>query len=293
MILTVNLIVTIIYLILNLFFRKDNRTSFWVRIIVMLLCPVTGALMLFVGYICFLLFFHREVDLADVVFGKDRVKSYMYADEDRERNLVPVEEAITVTDKENLRNLMLNVVRSDVQKSLATIALALDSEDSETSHYAASILQEVLDGFRANVQKIYQQMKEDEEGRPEYAHILIDYMNPVLKQRPFTDVEQKGQVDILDEVCEMLYETGPENMESIELEAVSLRLLEVSEYERSQKWCGRAALLYPNTLSTYACWLKLYFSMGKKEEFFRVLGELKQSGISIDQETLELIRVFM
>ena len=293
LILIVNLIVTLIYLILNLFFKKDRRTSFWVRVIVMLLCPVTGALMLFVSFVCFFLFFHTEVDLEDVMFCKDRVKSYVHADEDRERNIVPVEEAITVTDRENLRNLMLNVVRSDVQKSLATIALALDSEDSETSHYAASILQEVLDNFRATVHRLYQKMQDNEEERPECAHILIEYMDPVLKQRPFTDIEQKSQVDILDDVCEMLYQVEPESMDSAEFESVCLRLLEVSEFERSRKWCSRAASMYPDALSTYSCWLKLYFSLGEREAFFRVLDELKQSGIFIDQETLELIRVFM
>ena len=297
-ILIINLIVTIIYLILNLFWRKDNKTSFWVRIIVMLLCPVTGPLMLLISYIFFLLFFHREVDLEDVIFGKERVKSYVHADEDRERNLIPVEEAITVTDRENLRGLMLDVVRGDVRKSLSTISLALDSEDSETAHYAASILQDVLNDFRSNVQKAYQQMKEkdEEEERPErasIAHMLINYMDPVLKQHVFTALEQKNQVDILDDVCEMLYEADPESMDSGEYETASLRLLEVSEFERSRKWCGRAAERYPEALSTYTCWLKLYFSMGEKESFFQVMDELKQSGISIDRETLEMIRVFM
>ena len=292
-ILVVNLILTIIYLILNLFFKKNNRAGCFVRAIVMLLCPITGILVYFVGYICFLLFFHEEVDLEDVVFGKDRVKSYMHADEDRERNLVPVEEAVTVVDKENLRGLMLNVVRNDAKKSLATIALALGSEDSETAHYAASVLQDVLNDFRANVQKIYRQMQENEEDRPECAHILIDYMNPVLKQQVFTGIEQKSQVDILDDVCEMLYEATPESMDVGEFEAVSLRLLEVSELARSRKWCDRAAERYPDALSTYTCRLKLYFSMGERESFFRVLNELKQSGISVDRETLEMIRVFM
>ena len=293
LILIVNLIVTVIYLILNLFWRKDNKRGWWARAILMLLCPVTGPLMIFVSFICFLLFFHREVDLADVVFSKERVESIERADEDRERNLVPVEEAVTVTDRENFRNLMLNVARSDVQKSLATIAIALNSEDSEAAHYAASILQEVLNDFRANVQKIYRQMKENEEDCPEYAHMLIDYMNPVLKQHIFTEMEHKSYVNILDDVCEMLYEADSESMDSGEFEAVCLRLLEVSELERSQKWCDRAALQYPETLSTYTCRLKLYFSMGKKETFFQVLDELKRSGIFIDRETLEMIRVFM
>lgn len=292
-ILVVNLIVTIVYLIVNLFRKKDNKRGCWVRAAVMLLCPITGALMFLVSYLCFLLFFHEEVDLADVVFSKERVKTYMHADEDRERNLIPVEEAVTVTDKENLRKLMLDVVRGDVQQSLSTIALALDSEDSETAHYAASILQDVLNDFRVNVQKVYQQMKENEEERPSYAHMLIDYMDPVLRQQVFTEMEQKSQVDILDDVCEMLHEADPENMSADEFEVVSLRLLEVSEFERCQKWCDRAALQYPDTLSTYTCQLKLYFSMREKESFFRVFNELRRSNVSIDRETLELIRVFM
>ena len=294
-ILAVNLIITIIYVIINLFRKKDNRTSFWMRAIVMLLCPVTGALVFFVGYIWFLIFFHKEVDLADVVFSKERVEKYLHADEDRERNLVPIEEAIEVTDRENLRILMLNVVRGDIQQSLSTISMALSSEDSETAHYAASILQNALNDFRVNVQKNYQYMKQDEneEERPEYAHMLIEYMNQVLKQHVFTDMEQKNQVTILEDVCEMLYEKEPEGMLSSEFEAVCMRLMEISEYESCQKWCDRALLWYPNTLSTYTCRLKLYFSTQNKEEFFRVLNELRQSGISVDSETLDLMRVFV
>ena len=293
-ILLINLIITLIYLILNLIFRKkNNKRGCWVRAAVMLLCPITGALMLFISFICYLLFFHREVDLADVVFSKERVETNMRADEERERNMVPVEEAITVTDRESLRGLILNVVRGNVNESLSTIALALDGDDSESAHYAASILQDILNAFRTNVQKLYLQIKDDEEMRPGYAHMLIDYMDPVLKQQVFTMMEQKKQVRTLDEVCEMLYEADPDSITSDEYEAVSLRLLEISEFESCRKWCERAALRYPDALSTYTCQLKLYFSMGEKEEFFRVFDSLRQSGIPIDRETLDLIRVFM
>lgn len=292
-ILIVNLIITVIYLLVNLFRKKDNRASCWIRAIVMLLCPVTGIFVFFIGYLFFLLFFHKEVDLADVVFSKDRVEQLHHADEERERNLVSIEEAIEVTDRENLRTLMLNVVRGDIQQSLSTIAMALDSEDSETAHYAASILQDALNQFRIHVQKNYQYMQQNEEERPEYAHMLIPYMNRVLKQRVFTDTEQINHVNVLDDIGEMLYEAQPEGMRSDEFEAVSLRLLEISDYERCKKWCDRAVIHYPNALSSYTCQLKLYFSTEEKEAFFRVLDELRQSGITIDRETLDLIRVFL
>ena len=292
-ILVVNLIITILYLIINLFRKKNNKRGFLIRVVVMLLCPIVGAAMLLVSYICFLVFFHKEVDLADVVFSKERVKTYVHADEERERNLVPVEEAIAVMDTDDLRRLMMNVAHGDVRQSLATIALALDSEDSETSHYAASILQDILNNFRAKVQKDYQEMKAEEEGRADRAHVLIDYMVPVLKQQVFTEMEQKTQVNILDDVCEMLFEADPEGVTIDEYEAAALRLLEIGSYERSKTWCERLANRYPDALSAYTCQLKLYFSMGEKESFFRVLNALRQSGVSIDQETLEMIRVFM
>ena len=44
--------------------------------------------------------------------------------------------------------------------------------------------------------------------------------------------------------------------------------------------------------TAYTCRLKLYFTMGEKEKFFEVLQELKESDIIIDNETLELIRIF-
>lgn len=292
-ILIVNLIITILYLLINLLRKKDNRASCWIRALVMLLCPVTGIAVFLIGYLFFLVFFHKEVDLADVVFSKERVEQLHHADEDRERNLVSIEEAIEVTDRENLRTLMLNVIRGDIQQSLSTIAMALDSDDSETAHYAASILQDALNQFRIFVQKNYQYMQQNEEERPEYAHMLIEYMDRVLKQHVFTDTEQLNHINILDDVCEMLYEKAPEDMRSNEFEAVSLRLLEVSDHERCKKWCDRAVIHYPNTLSTYTCQLKLYFSTEEKETFFRILEEVRQSGITIDRETLELIRVFL
>ena len=66
--------------------------------------------------------------------------------------MVALEEALEVSDKKSLRTLMMNVIRGDYKHSLSAIALALNSEDSETAHYAASVLQDVLSDFRSQVQ---------------------------------------------------------------------------------------------------------------------------------------------
>ena len=292
-ILAVNILVVLIYVIAGYLRKKEKKFSIAMKAMVMLLCPVVGAVFLVLGELFFRLFFAQAMDLDDVIFSKDRVKTYLHPDEERERNLVSVEEALAITDKENLRELMLNVVRGDVRNSLASLSMALNSEDSETAHYAASVLQDILNDFRANVQKRYQEILQGSDNRVLLAAELIDYMNQVLEQKVFTGLEQKSMTDLMEQVCEILYNEDNEKMMSSHYEAVSMRLLDVRDYEKCRKWCERAAVQYPGVLSSYTCRLKLYFSCEDRENFFQVLDELKKSNIVIDNETLEMIRVFL
>ena len=288
----INTCIVVIYFLWNRAQNREKKIGYLAKSVVMLLCPVFGPLFIGLGYVFYRYLFTQHVDLEDVVFKKDRVKTYMHADEERGRTMVPVEEALAVTDKENLRNLMLNVVRADVRDSLASISLALNSEDSETSHYAASVLQDALNDFRATVQKYYNLIQKQEEDQLEQILILVDYMNQVLKQRVFTDMEQNSFVLKMDEISDILYEKDATKMTTYHFESISLRLLEIEDFERCKKWCDRAVKYYPKSLSTYTCQLKLYFSNGDREKFFKVLEELRNSNIVIDNETLELIRVF-
>ena len=144
--------------------QYDNRRAFLIRFIVMVLCPVVGPAFFLCSYLLFKTVFRQAVDLEDVVFGKERVRTHLKADEERERNIAPLEEALAVSDKRNLRMLMLNVIRGDLQKSLESITMALNSEDSETSHYAASVLCDELNKFRSQVQKMYTGMQRRRDG---------------------------------------------------------------------------------------------------------------------------------
>ncbi len=292
--LAVNFLIVAGYVLWNLLRKKEKNRGFVVKALVMSLCPVAGVCYFFFSWLLYRMFFFKEVDLADVVFSKERVKTYMKADEDRERNMVPLEEAILVTDKDNLREYMMNVVKGDVQKSLASILLALNSSDTETSHYAASVLQEILNNFRATVQKNVYEITNgtDDEEKAVRCGIMIDYMNEVLKQNVFSEMEQKTFVAEMDRICECLYSIDPMRMTPLQLEAVSMRCLDAREYAGCEKWCTRSGALYPNTLSSYTCSLKYYFSRGDREQFFRALDALKKSDVVIDRETLDLIRVF-
>ena len=270
----------------------DNRRAYVIRFIVMLLCPVTGPLFFLGSHLLFLLFFRREVDLEDVVFSKERIRQHLKADEERERDIVPVEEALAVSDQKYLRGLMLKVLRGDIQISLEAITLALDSEDSETSHYAASVLQDELNEFRTYVQKLYVEMQHEEEDETDCEEMLIGYMDAVLKQKVFTGVEQSRFVEMMDEAAQELYRKDTAKMTPAYYEAVILRSLELKLFEQAGVWCQRLEEAYPDQLTAYSCRMKLYYTEGKRKQFFEVLDQIKKSEIVIDSETLEFIRIF-
>lgn len=270
----------------------DNRRAYVIRFIVMLLCPVTGPLFFLGSHLLFLLFFRREVDLEDVVFSKERIRQHLKADEEREWDIVPVEEALAVSDQKYLRGLMLKVLRGDIQKSLEAITLALDSEDSETSHYAASVLQDELNEFRTYVQKLYVKMQHEEDDETDCEEMLIGYMDDVLKQKVFTGVEQSRFVEMMDEAAQKLYRKNTAKMTPAYYEAVILRSLELKLFEQAGVWCQRLEEAYPDQLTAYSCRMKLYYTEGKRKQFFEVLDQIKKSEIVIDSETLEFIRIF-
>lgn len=294
-VLILNTLVAVIYGIWNFIqcrIREKSVKEYMIRMVIMLMCPVVGPMFFAVIKLIGVLFFRQNVDLADVIFSKERVTTYLHADEEQESNVVPIEEALVICDKGNLRNLMMNVVRGDVEESLASIALALNSDDSETSHYAATVLRDVLNDFRAHTQELFIVMNRNEKDSCEYACLLIEYMNGVLKQEVFQEAEQRSFVDMMEKACDYLYERDWRRLTPQYIGWLCNLFLKIQSYDKMKLWSDRGRDMYPDELITYVCYLKYYFTVGKKKQFFEELDRLKQSDIVIDKETLELIRTF-
>ncbi len=331
LLLAANGICVLIYLLVN-FLRNRRREgkihSTFLRAFVMLLAPGIGPLFFGGGWLLGRLFYRSQVDLSDVIFSKERVQAEPYADEERERDTVPLGEALAVSDTDSLRRLMMSVVKGNVHDRLAAIAVALESADSETAHYAASVLQDELDAFRARAREGYARIVDKErrleiddgkslhavkekpsgmdvggsqgvsEGCDESLDAtdtgrILDEMDAVLRQRVFTEVEQRQYVSMMEEMADAADRRCRGVMTSARIEALCLRLLEVGDYDNCRKWCFRAEYLYPDALATYTCELRLYYAMHDSRHFFRVMEALRQSEIEVDSETLERIRVFL
>ena len=295
-VLMVNALVSLLYLVWWLIFKKetDNRKQYVMYTVIMLLCPIVGILYFFFAFFKYRFLELGDIDLSDVEFSKKRHIARVKADESRERNIVSVGEAILISDREKKRANMLNVLLGDTDESFSAIALALDSDDSEVAHYAASFLQSKMDTFRDNVRKTVQQIDEGDIGDEECRKLilnLIQYMNHMLKQNVFTKTEQTDYVRQMEQLCETLFQNARNNLTSECYEWLIGRITELKEYDKAELWENRFFEQYPDLLAAYTLRLKLYFETGHKDKFFEVLTQLQRSSVAVDSKTLELIRM--
>ena len=291
----VNCVVTMGYLIWYLIFKRDqdNRKQYIMHAVIMVLCPVVGPLFFLCGYLKYRFIKFGDRDLSDVEFSKQRHAARVKADEERERNIVPVEESI-ISDQEKKRTNMLNILLGETGETLSAIALALDSDDSEVAHYAASFLQSKLDAFRERVRQSKQMIQEQKDRGEPYQDavlVLIRDMDQILKQQVLTRVEQLDYVGQMETLCQDLYDNDRDRLEVSCYSSLFSRLLELQAYDRAEVWGERFADQYPDQLQPYTLRMKLYFETEQTERFMQVLAKLRASNIEIDYQTLELIRM--
>lgn len=292
----VNCVVTMGYLIWCLIFKRDqdNRKQYIMHAVIMALCPVVGPLFFLFGFLKYHFIKFGDRDLSDVEFSKQRHAARVKADEERERNIVPVEESIMISDQEKKRTNMLNILLGETGETLSAIALALDSDDSEVAHYAASFLQSKLDAFRERVRQSKQMIQEQKDRGEPYQDavlVLIRDMDQILKQQVLTRVEQLDYVGQMETLCQDLYDNDRDRLEVSCYSSLFSRLLELQAYDRAEVWGERFADQYPDQLQPYTLRMKLYFETEQTERFMQVLAKLRASNIEIDYQTLELIRM--
>lgn len=309
-ILSVNTLIGILYFVFSYFTEARDLPLSISKTITIILFPGLGAIVWGLSWLLFRAVFVKNVDLADVVFSKEKVKAIVRADEDAERNIVSMGDALSVSEKTEVRNLLMNLAKGNTRETIAAISQGLNSSDSETSHYAASLMQDVLNDFRIKAQNAYNTINDmltrkvndpDEQGEAkgfsetEFVDLCVDtieFIDDILKQQVFTDIEQRQYAVMLDEIGNGMYTIAMSSLTVEISEDIAMRLLEVKDYDRCETWCIRMSELFPDALASYSCKLKLYFETARNQEFFDTINSLKHSSVAVDKKTLEIIRTF-
>ena len=106
LILVINIVMVLVYLIWNHLRKKEKVLSTWMKAAVMLLCPLVGPAFVFLSYLFYKLVMSQNMDLSDVVFGKEKTRAFIRPDEEVEKNMISIEDALEIADKRAFVHLL-------------------------------------------------------------------------------------------------------------------------------------------------------------------------------------------
>ncbi len=273
------------------FQKKGQRATMLLLSWFIFLVPLFGLLYILFGSLLNFLKRRKDVDLSDVSFSQDREKEILPPDRETEMNFVPIQDALAISDSNSLRRLLLDSLRSNAKRTISSIAVAMNSKDTETSHYAASIILDALSECRSTAQNMLAQMQKNPED-VEMNLLTLDYIHDILSMKIMNDVEQRSYIYILDNVAENLFSHNLWHMTATHYLWLTDLFLSIKDYQMADKWVSRAGVYRPNMLDTYKANLHLYYEQQNQTAFFDCLNELRASDLVVDEEILRLFRLY-
>lgn len=219
--------------------------------------------------------------------GEILAQLYSSAHADKDKNTVPIEEALAVNDLGTRRRMMIDLLKQDSIQYLDVLQLAVSNEDTETSHYAVSAIVEVKRKLTLAMQELsvrYESDKQDPHLLRSYADVLKAYMSSgflddrTLLKHGYTYAE----------VLQHLLEADP--TEPIHYKEKTEADLAIKRYEQAEATAQSYLSRFPLNEEAYLLLVKVYYARRSHEQIVAVLKRLKASPIRLSAQALALVR---
>ncbi|MFD2670721.1 hypothetical protein [Marinicrinis sediminis] len=211
-------------------------------------------------------------------------------DVQREINIVPLTEALSMSTPSVRRRLLLDALKNDAIKNVSLLEAAIENEDTETSHYAVTAVTSFRGQLMMEIQKLavhYEQNKQDVTVLKQFASSLDTFL-----QSRFIDRSTRKQYQALyAEVLQRLIDTG--EAEEKHFTHKIRNDIVLSNYADAREASERYLEQFPLSEEAYLLQLELYYVLRSKDEFDQTLHNLKASPIKLTNEALTTIRYWM
>lgn len=208
-----------------------------------------------------------------------------------ETNIIPFNDALILNDNKTKRKILIDLLKEQFNKNIDALESALHSDDSETSHYAATAVQytkrELLNQMRA----IEAQLDEEEN---DYS-LLATYRDTL---------KQYIQIEFLDEQTRKKYlysylqtlakliEIDPlrDSKNFIEKINAAMTLL---EHRVARETAEQFLSLFPKEEDAYFSALSVHFHMHNITEFKQIMNQLRSTDIQLSPNRLNQLRFWL
>lgn len=291
-ILIINTLIALLYPIIMI--HKVNKYRRILTTIFLLFCPVIGIGYLILSWLTYQVFFKKHqnsLNLEELSFSKKKMDIISAPKLNEEGDKVPLEEALIVQDKFTKRETMLKLLKSEYDQSLYFLANAVENEDGEVSHYAASAVTERISEFKKQEKNLSIAIDKGYD----LPNTSLSYINGVyefLQYKILSEPEQIAYSKKLIERIKAMEEYYPEEVSGKFYQWAVKIELSMGNYDGARKWVIKALEQCPKDIRAYKAGLEYYHKTESFSEFSQLLDQLKMSDIILDNQLLEMIRFY-
>lgn len=290
-IIILNIVISAVYLIYMLI--KGDKVKGIINFLFMILCPLIGFCYIVISNLFYIILFknrNSQLDMSELSFSKKRVDIIMAEDIEIAMDKVPLEEALIISDKHNVRKVVLEILKNNSNDTLREMLKATEHKDSEVSHYAAAAISDVISVFKNTEKKFQKNTREN----PTLENLMAhgEFIYSYLEKDILPDSEESYYIKVYEKLLSEMERKFPHGVTSDLYYKLIKLLLKTGDYEEVLKWFKKFSIKIPKDLNYYKGALNVYYDLGDGEKFIDTLNELKSSNLILDNEVLELIRFY-
>lgn len=204
-------------------------------------------------------------------------------------NVVPVEDAMAVSGKEEKRALLLKQLKKDLTENYRILLSAEQDEDSESAHYAAVAKTEIYRLHQTRwleCRRDYAQAPDD----PEKYHTACEVLIEMLKSGILTSREQNAYQKRLCDLVQRQIGAGEDEVSPREYEEYLGALVELGRNEDAEYlWQNYADRM--RSEDAYRNMLNMFYRAGERQKFEDILNDLcRNKQIRLSPKGLEQLR---
>lgn len=212
---------------------------------------------------------------------------YNRIDIKKEMNIVPIEEALLLNDTTTKRRMLIDALKNDSIEYMGILQNALENEDTETSHYAATAVLEIKRKLMLSKQKFavqYEENKSDIDILIPYANVLKSYLTKgFLDERTLVKTKHTYS-QVLESLLSVHTTEEVYFVDKIECD------LEIGHVDKARSMCAIFHQAHPNSETPYLVSMKTHYTLRNNERFQESLNGLKNSPIRLSNQALNIVR---
>lgn len=209
---------------------------------------------------------------------------------EKEMNLVPIQDALLLNDNKTKRKLLIHSLKENTIQNPIVLEKALENEDSETSHYAATAIMEIKRKLLNRIQLLEEELKK----KPDDAHVLSTYAGVICEylHKGFLDAGTYHEYQILlSAVLERIL-TGGHGSKQHYIDKINTDL-ELHEYKKANFYCERFMEDYSDDEMAYLLAMKLHYTLKNSSRLQEVISLLKKQSVRLSPQGLSMIRFWL